>query len=349
MQACVLPVARAQAAAGAVPPADDPAATETPSAALAAAAASPAKAAALKAAAAKVTAAKGLAAPGVAAEAADAGPPAPKDKGPPAAAAAAAAEEGDYAAPATDATAAWAAAAAGLSARWLANPWLVWGVGPMLGVNLGFFLTAALLELLLATRLLDSDLLVYPAGGDAPPRRRDAALAATQERIPFRKQLLTCLFIVAGPNVVANGVSLTLLMRLAGAALPAAWWPADALAAAWQLLAMAVVADFGLYWGHRVQHESKLLWQVHKVHHRIETPTPFSTMYIHGLDATLQVGGAAGPSAGPGFVMRALLARAPCLLEAKIDCLRPRTGPLSSACTDPQPSPEAAESHHAQP
>ncbi|GBF93801.1 hypothetical protein Rsub_06133 [Raphidocelis subcapitata] len=185
--------------------------------------------------------------------------------------------------------AAASAAAAGLAARWLATPWLVWGVGPMAAVNAGFFLTAALLELLLATRLLDSDLLVYPANG-APAKRRDAALAATQEKIPFSKQLLTCLFIIAGPHAVANGASLTLLMRLAGAPAPAAWWPGDVLSAAWQLLAMAVVADFGLYWGHRVQHESKLLWQVHKVHHRIDTPSPFSTMYIHGLDATLQGG-----------------------------------------------------------
>jgi sterol desaturase/sphingolipid hydroxylase (fatty acid hydroxylase superfamily) len=38
------------------------------------------------------------------------------------------------------------------------------------------------------------------------------------------------------------------------------------------------------------QHEFDALWRVHRVHHRIDTPSPLSTMYIHGLDATLQGG-----------------------------------------------------------
>lgn len=52
----------------------------------------------------------------------------------------------------------------------------------------------------------------------------------------------------------------------------------------------ALLADFGLYWGHRVQHEFDALWRVHRVHHSIDTPTPYSTMYVrfsfvcaHGL------------------------------------------------------------------
>jgi hypothetical protein len=55
------------------------------------------------------------------------------------------------------------AAVASLAARWLANPWLAWGVGPMLAVDAGFFLMAALLELLLSTRWFDARLLAYPS------------------------------------------------------------------------------------------------------------------------------------------------------------------------------------------
>lgn len=43
-----------------------------------------------------------------------------------------------------------------------------------------------------------------------------------------------------------------------------------------------------LHAGHRVQHESELLWRCHKVHHSIDTPTPASTLYIHPVDAALQ-------------------------------------------------------------
>jgi sterol desaturase/sphingolipid hydroxylase (fatty acid hydroxylase superfamily) len=41
--------------------------------------------------------------------------------------------------------------------------------------------------------------------------------------------------------------------------------------------------------GHRVQHESKLLWRLHSKHHAIDTPSPFSTLFIDPTDAALQV------------------------------------------------------------
>jgi hypothetical protein len=49
-------------------------------------------------------------------------------------------------------------------------------------------------------------------------------------------------------------------------------------------------ARTGLYWGHRIQHESAFLWRFHRAHHRIATPTPVSVMCIAQLDATLQGG-----------------------------------------------------------
>jgi hypothetical protein len=142
------------------------------------------------------------------------------------------------------------AAAASLAARWLANPWLAWGAGPMLAVDAGFFLMAAVLELLLATHWFDARMLAYPsAETGGKPKRREAALAATRARIPFAKQVWTCVRVVAGPMSVANGVTLALLFRLAGVPAPTAWWPESVAAAVWQLVAMAVIADFGLVRG----------------------------------------------------------------------------------------------------
>jgi sterol desaturase/sphingolipid hydroxylase (fatty acid hydroxylase superfamily) len=43
--------------------------------------------------------------------------------------------------------------------------------------------------------------------------------------------------------------------------------------------------------GHRVQHESKFLWRLHSKHHAIDTPSPFSTLFIDPTDAALQVRG----------------------------------------------------------
>jgi sterol desaturase/sphingolipid hydroxylase (fatty acid hydroxylase superfamily) len=42
--------------------------------------------------------------------------------------------------------------------------------------------------------------------------------------------------------------------------------------------------------GHRIQHESKFLWQFHSFHHAIDTPSPFSTLYLHPVDSALQGG-----------------------------------------------------------
>jgi hypothetical protein len=59
----------------------------------------------------------------------------------------------------------WPASLAAASAAWLANPWLLWGAGPMAAVAAGFFATAGLLEGLIATGWFDSAMVVYPTAG----------------------------------------------------------------------------------------------------------------------------------------------------------------------------------------
>lgn len=48
-----------------------------------------------------------------------------------------------------------------------------------------------------------------------------------------------------------------------------------------QLLAFVLILDFLSYWTHRLQHNTKL-WEIHKLHHSIETLSPFSS-YRHSL------------------------------------------------------------------
>lgn len=174
--------------------------------------------------------------------------------------------------------------AAALSAAWLRNPWLLWGVGPILASVTGFFAAAALLELLLATSWFDSCLITYASSSNTP---RKQLMAATHKRISFTKQLRGSAKTLLGPNNVINGVGLTLLMLWAQPHV-AAWMPGTVFGFLVQFVALSLVGDFGLYWGHRVQHESKLLWRLHSKHHAIDTPSPFSTLFIHPTDAALQ-------------------------------------------------------------
>ena len=52
-----------------------------------------------------------------------------------------------------------------------------------------------------------------------------------------------------------------------------------------QFILLALVADFGLYWGHRIQHESSWLWKnFHYRHHQLDTPTPVGTSSVYTFD-----------------------------------------------------------------
>ena len=52
-----------------------------------------------------------------------------------------------------------------------------------------------------------------------------------------------------------------------------------------QFILLALIADFGLYWGHRIQHESSWLWKnCHYRHHQLDTPTPIGMFAVHTVN-----------------------------------------------------------------
>eukprot|EP00882_Tetradesmus_deserticola_P006260 GHRQ01006588.1.p1 GENE.GHRQ01006588.1~~GHRQ01006588.1.p1 ORF type:complete len:296 (+),score=89.45 GHRQ01006588.1:766-1653(+) len=171
-----------------------------------------------------------------------------------------------------------------LSSAWLRSPWLLWGIGPVIASVVGFFVAAALLELLLFSSWCDNCLITYASSSNTP---RKQLMAATHKRIPLRKQVRGCAMTLLGPNNIVNGMGLALLMLWAKPNVTA-WMPGTAVSFLVQFVALSLVGDFGLYWGHRVQHESKLLWRLHSKHHAIDTPSPFSTLFIDPTDAALQ-------------------------------------------------------------
>jgi sterol desaturase/sphingolipid hydroxylase (fatty acid hydroxylase superfamily) len=94
--------------------------------------------------------------------------------------------------------------------------------------------------------------------------------------------------LLIGPGAWVNGLLSALILPLFTSSDLTASFP-TVPAAALSFLLMQLVGDFGLYWGHRIQHTIPYLWEhVHSVHHAVQTPTPLSTIYLHPIDATLQ-------------------------------------------------------------
>ena len=65
-------------------------------------------------------------------------------------------------------------------------------------------------------------------------------------------------------------------------------WPND-----WPLFAQVVlgllIADFGLYWAHRLAHEKRLLWRFHVVHHSVRRLWFFNTGRFHFVDGLVSL------------------------------------------------------------
>jgi sterol desaturase/sphingolipid hydroxylase (fatty acid hydroxylase superfamily) len=84
-------------------------------------------------------------------------------------------------------------------------------------------------------------------------------------------------------------VALTLLgvVEVAGPEGGALWpnqWPYF-----FQVVLGLVVAEFGLYWAHRLAHEWPLLWRFHAVHHSVVRLWFFNTGRFHFVDAFVSV------------------------------------------------------------
>ena len=93
-----------------------------------------------------------------------------------------------------------------------------------------------------------------------------------------------------GPGAVLNCILSAMLMPYL-IATPLAEMPAVPTLRRFcvQFVSCYVLGDFGLYLGHRVQHENEFLWRkFHSVHHRLKTPTAVSTIYIDPVDMLLQ-------------------------------------------------------------
>jgi sterol desaturase/sphingolipid hydroxylase (fatty acid hydroxylase superfamily) len=67
-----------------------------------------------------------------------------------------------------------------------------------------------------------------------------------------------------------------------------ALWPGE-WPVFFQIVLGLVVAEFGLYWSHRLAHEWSLLWRFHAVHHSVVRLWFFNTGRFHFVDAFVSV------------------------------------------------------------
>ena len=155
----------------------------------------------------------------------------------------------------------------------LDHPLVAWGVLPYVSINVGYWTTVLLLELLLLNPAVRKRLI---------PRRggRWAAVEKVRREIPVAAQLRSAAWVMAGPPAIGNALISAFLMPAVAGAAP---WPSSVARFAAHLVLLELVGDYGLYWGHRVQHMVPYLWKhCHSLHHRISTPTPASSVSFTG-------------------------------------------------------------------
>ena len=161
---------------------------------------------------------------------------------------------------------------------------VIWGFWPLVMANLGYWLPMTILELLLQTEWGRANVVERQGG-------REAAAIKNRERVADRaEQLRTAAWVLFGPGAILNGgLSMIIMPAIVGEHDASAWPALPQLAL--HLVLMELLGDFGLYWGHRVQHWSPFLWKhCHSKHHQMGTPTPMTTVFIDSTDATLQAG-----------------------------------------------------------
>mmetsp|Transcript_20774 Transcript_20774/g.31455 ORF Transcript_20774/g.31455 Transcript_20774/m.31455 type:complete len:275 (+) Transcript_20774:201-1025(+) len=169
---------------------------------------------------------------------------------------------------------------------WLENRWLTWGLGPILAANLGTWPLGYFLNWYTRQSGVRETLVAWKGGKG----NRSDDIKVSNDKIPYLDVQIWgstgAVMTLCGPTAIFGGVvSAFLLHALCGMD----WQPLDWLSFASQVVSMYVIGDFGLYWGHRVQHEVPYLYnRFHSVHHALHAPTAIGALYVDSVDATLQ-------------------------------------------------------------
>eukprot|EP00300_Choanocystis_sp_HF-7_P016873 c1955_g1_i2.p1 GENE.c1955_g1_i2~~c1955_g1_i2.p1 ORF type:complete len:282 (+),score=53.50 c1955_g1_i2:3-848(+) len=159
-------------------------------------------------------------------------------------------------------------------AQMILSPKLVWAIAPSLAAWVGYLLPVFVLELF-------GDRIVGPSTQLLYPSEKVRPIAPVSRKT----QLIKGFSILFGPvNALSVLWNIFVFGNFIGHGPDITWFSFIR-----DFLLLNIIGDFGLYWGHRIQHEVPYLWKnIHTFHHSIHTPSPVTTLYIHPLDAFLQ-------------------------------------------------------------
>lgn len=145
-----------------------------------------------------------------------------------------------------------------------------------------FFFLAFLFPESSPSRRCQRYLIVYSDSGN-----RQEDLKETQNKVSRVEQRNLSIWSVSGPQNIVGVIAARFVFPLVVPEPQTLLPPLGAFLA--QFVLLALLADLGLYWGHRIQHQNEWLWKhCHSVHHRLRTPSSWSTAYIEGRDSALQ-------------------------------------------------------------
>ena len=169
------------------------------------------------------------------------------------------------------------------------SPWYCYGFGNVIAIAFSSIFCVLLFDGLLRLKFfIQKHLLIYKKGED-----RYELLEKQHNSISWGTQFKELVWQVAGPlNLIVGGVSQRFLLDWANGGLPATPLPSSTpIGLFLDAYLIATIADFGLYWFHRMQHENEYMWKNwHSKHHKVEHPTAVSTVYIAPEDSFLGAG-----------------------------------------------------------
>ncbi len=166
---------------------------------------------------------------------------------------------------------------------YLSQSFLCWGIGPVIAGALGFLLTKIFVEGCFLMGFFNStNQIQYTKKSD---NTRDVLQGLCEEKVSYSTQLQGTLSSVMGVPAIINCITSSFLCPYCikiDTNLPTIEEFMK------HFILMQLIGDLGLYLGHRIQHEIPFLWEFHKKHHTIDTPSVVSVAYIHPIDAFLQ-------------------------------------------------------------
>jgi sterol desaturase/sphingolipid hydroxylase (fatty acid hydroxylase superfamily) len=168
--------------------------------------------------------------------------------------------------------------------NWIENYWLCWGVGPFVAATSAFIIAVVVFE-----SIVRSEIFLFTHFSDNHKKSRQDLIRSVHEKVNFKRQLFDSMSLILGPIAWLNFVVLALTLHYFIPEVNTFYPTLNEFII--HFIILLLIADFFLYWGHRIQHTNKWLWDnLHTYHHRITTPTPISTLCINSWDATLQGG-----------------------------------------------------------